>query len=279
VNPVHQLTAGIKVSKAGRSAVGGTFLELGTGRRINMPIAYWIAGAQRVITIDINPYLKAELVKQDLDYIRMNREEIGHLFSSAIYENRLNALLEFAETKWNLDDLLKFCSIEYIAPADATQLTLPFGSIDFYISFGVFEHISPEIIKAILDEGNRLLRESGLFIHEIDHGDHFMYSDNSISSLNFLQFSHDEWNRLAGNRYMYMNRLRVDDFQKMFKEANQRILLTEAEKDSSAIELLRNGKISLDKAFQGKSADVLATILSFIVAEKSSYQGMAPNDF
>ena len=75
LNPMSRLEAGIetcnRIEKIGRSFVGATFLEIGTGRRINTPLAFWLLGAEKVVTVDLNPYLKEELVKNDLDYIQI----------------------------------------------------------------------------------------------------------------------------------------------------------------------------------------------------------------
>ena len=65
-----------------------------------------------------------------------------------------------------------------------------------------------------------------LFIN-IDYSDHFSHSDKSISSVHFLQFSDGKCNKIAGNRYMYMNRLRHDDFVSLFQDLNNHILINE----------------------------------------------------
>ena len=92
-----RLEAGIaacnRIEKIERSFVGATFLEVGTGRRINTPLAFWLLGAERVITVDLNPYLKEELVKNDLDYIQKNKIEIQNLFEGRIFNDRLNSAL------------------------------------------------------------------------------------------------------------------------------------------------------------------------------------------
>jgi hypothetical protein len=66
--------------------------------------------------------------------------------------------------------------------------------------------------EKIINEGNRILSEEGLFVHLIDCSDHFSHNDKSISRINFLQYNVTQWNKLAGNRYVYVNRLRHDDF-------------------------------------------------------------------
>ena len=50
-----------------RSVSGSTIFELGTGYRLNVPIALWMMGARKIYTVDLNPYLKWELIQGDLD--------------------------------------------------------------------------------------------------------------------------------------------------------------------------------------------------------------------
>ena len=141
-------------------------------------------GADKVISVDLNPYLKEELVKADLDYIQKNKIKIEKLFGDYIFNDRLNSLLNYIRSEYNLVNLLKFINVEYISSGDASQLPLSSQSINFHTSYTVFEHIPPEIPKAILIEGNRILKDNGLFVHKIDYSDHFSHSDKSISSIN-----------------------------------------------------------------------------------------------
>ncbi|MFM6054304.1 MAG: hypothetical protein ACKPA7_22215 [Sphaerospermopsis kisseleviana] len=54
---MSRLQAGIETCKrienVGQSPVGATFLEVGTGRRINTPLAFWLLIAERIITVDL----------------------------------------------------------------------------------------------------------------------------------------------------------------------------------------------------------------------------------
>jgi hypothetical protein len=228
-------------------------------------LALWLVGARSVTTVDINQYLKEELVQEDLDYIRIHRDEVEQLFGGRIHDGRLDRLLEFAARPWRLDGLLALCDIEYMAPASAAALRLSPLTIDCHISSEVFEHISPDILRDIIEEGKRTLKKDGLFIHRIDYSDHFAHSDGSISPINCLQFTDHQWSRIAGNRYMYMNRLRCDDFGRLFEEAGLRMLTAEHDEDPAVLEQLRHGDIKLNQAFAGKSDKVLCTTASWMV--------------
>src|SRR5574341_1571840 len=84
--PLSRLQAGIKIAQVirqhGRDLRSSTVLEIGTGTQINLPLALWLAGASRSVTVDLHPYLKAELVFDDIVYIRRNRQEVETLFEA-----------------------------------------------------------------------------------------------------------------------------------------------------------------------------------------------------
>lgn len=270
LNPESRLKAGIamakKIAEHGKSVPGVDILEVGTGRRLNLPIAFWLMGARRIVTVDLNHYLREELVDADLKYIFRNQGQIFKLFEGLQYQDRLNELLALISKAPRLSELMKFLNIEYIAPVDARRLPLDSESIDLHISFTVLEHIPPEVLKGIFGEGKRILRKDGLFVHRIDYSDHFSHSDPSISAINFLKFSEEQWARIAGNRFMYMNRLRADDFEELFQEMKLRILSNHKIRDDKLTKLLSQGLISLDQRFKSKPIEVLATIGSLVVA-------------
>jgi SAM-dependent methyltransferase len=154
----------------------------------------------------------------------------------------------------------------YLAPADATRLSMPAGSVDFHVSYTVLEHIPPSVLGDILREGRRVLRPEGLFVHRIDFTDHFSHSDPAISSVNFLQFSELRWAWWAGNRFMYHNRLRVDEFADIVRDAGLTTRSLETVTDPRAMEAIRNGTIRLDPRFAGKAPEVNATSSAWLVA-------------
>lgn len=272
INPVSRLLAGIgtinKIQEQNHDVLGKTFLEIGTGRRLNVPIALWLCGAAKIVTVDLNPYLKEELVLQDIAFIRQARIDIKSLFGNhaktEIFQERFYQLIR---TRFTLESLLKTINIEYLAPGDATQLALSPQSVDYHTSFAVFEHIPPQILEAILREGKRVVKQGGLFVHFIDFSDHFEQRDKSISEVNFLQFSDAEWDSYAGNRYMYQNRLRVDDYQQLFTGAELKLLSTDATVSPMAVEALKSG-LPVHEKFKHKSLEINATVDAWIVASQ-----------
>jgi SAM-dependent methyltransferase len=183
-------------------------------------------------------------------------------------EERLQELITFVRSQpnYNVQEVLCICHITYNAPADAISLPCADQSIDFHTSYTVFEHIPPSVLRNILLEGNRVIRTGGAFVHRIDYSDHFSHSDKSISPANFLKFSTTEWDKIAGNRYMYMNRLRHDDFLELFKAVNHHILLDEPNLDRELLQMIKQGKPDLHDDFRGKSSEAIATTGAWIVS-------------
>ncbi len=273
VDPVSKLRAGIDawthLVKKGRDPSGKVFFEVGTGRVPLMPMAFWLMGSEQTITVDLNPYLKEELVGECLQYVVNNKNEISNLFGPLLNRTRFEDLIRFGRrSRFSLQDFLEQCHINYIAPGDAADTSLSDGTIDFHTSYTVFEHVPCNQLVRILEEGKRLMKEDGLFIHRIDYSDHFSHSDRNITAINFLQYSDTEWDWIAGNRYMYMNRLRHDDFIDVFHSAGLKILNTYPDSDSRILEMLKRRRFQLDDRFQNRSPEILSITASWILSRK-----------
>ena len=272
LNPIDGFKAGIEtreiINAQGRDIRDKVILEIGTGRRINTPIALWLLGAGKVITVDINPYLKLELVRDDLRYVSENQEEIRALFKNRILEERFSLLLDAARKGLGLAGILELFHVRYMAPMDASRLDLPEKSVDYLISYNVFEHIPPGVIDSILKEGSRVIRDDGLFVHRIDFSDHFAHQDKSINFVNYLRYDDSEWGRIVHNHFMYMNRLRVDDMEELFERAGQRIVSSYPYQHPEVLDLYKRGEIRLAEKYRHKSEHSICTIDSWIVSEK-----------
>ena len=193
MDPTDRLVAAIEawklVADSGRAPIGAVFFEVGTGHTPMMPIGFWLMGAGRIITVDLNPYLRDDLVHESLRYIGANQAAIRARFGDLLQPDRLDSLLRLARQRsFSLARVLELCCIEYASPADAARTGLPANSVDVHTSFTVLEHIPPDVLSAILQEGRRFVRDAGVFVHRVDYTEHFSHSDSSISPINFLQY-------------------------------------------------------------------------------------------
>jgi SAM-dependent methyltransferase len=237
---------------------GKTVLEVGTGRMVDLPIGMWLCGAARVITVDLNRYLSPTLVAEARDIVRRAPEKVVDLFGrkdDALFQERLSVLIG---THVPDGKVLNAMNIEYMSPADAAHLPLAAGSIDMHVSHTVMEHIPENVLAAILVEAKRIIAPGGLLIHNIDPSDHFSHDDASITRINFLRFTDAEWEMWGGNQFMYHNRLRAGDYERLFAEAGVRILGETRVVDDRSAEALVDG-FPLGDAFRNLDSNELAT--------------------
>lgn len=267
-DPMGSLREGLRlidaIEEAGGAVEGSVVLEVGTGQRIDIPIALWLCGAAEIVTIDVTAYLRLSLVQRDLEWMRAHREAVLALFGPharrPLFQQRFAVLMR-PET--DAAGLLETAGIRYL---HHDVRTLPFadGSVDYHVSNNVFEHVPPDELRAILREGARLVRRGGLLVHRVDFSDHFEEADRRISSVNFLRFSEREWERYAGNVYAYHNRLRIDEFRAVVAQAGLDVVECRAEVDPEALRALQAG-LPLDSRFAGKPAEVNATDNAVVV--------------
>jgi SAM-dependent methyltransferase len=261
-NPVEYFAAARRtiewIRQTGRDVEGMRFLEVGTGRNVNLPTALWLCGAAEVTTVDLNPYLSSALVFESNEYVRRHEAEVFEAFGAeaerAQFRERLAALLGF---KGDLAALLRLMNIRYLPRADAARLPLEDACIDAHVSFAVFEHIPAGVLARILTEARRILRPDGLLVHIIDPSDHFSHDDPEITAINFLQFGDDEWARRAGNKFMYHNRLRAFEYLELFARAGVNLIEQTQTIDEPSLRALQNG-FPLHRQFGHIPAEQLA---------------------
>jgi len=242
----------------GFSVSGKNVLEIGTGRALGVPTALWLCGAGRTVTVDLHRYLSPALVSICNRYLSQNAHKVRELWAGSLddklFDDRTQQLQNFSG---NLDSFLKLIDTEYLAPADARHLEVADDSFDLHFSYAVFEHVPAPEISAILKEARRVLRPGGLLLHSIDLSDHFAYGDDSITKINFLQFSDQQWSRWAGNQYMYHNRLRASEMFKLFEDAGVQIKRKAQTLDERSLQALQRG-FSLDPRFVSAVPEELA---------------------
>lgn len=241
-------------------------LEIGTGRPFGLPIGLWLQGCENIITTDLNCYLRNEVVMQSISYIRENYKKILDLFwRTKLHFNCIEVRLRKLISVKSIEDFNDFINIRYDAPADARNLSYESSSFDIICSSSLFEHVPPEIISAILEEMKRLLSPRGVMIHFINTADHFGPSpyepcaDDTITTVNFLQFSDTDWEKIARNKFNYHNRLRAHDYLELFNQKGFTVLDSEQTLDNIAYEFLKNNRnFNIDSRFKKYSIEQLA---------------------
>jgi hypothetical protein len=96
-------------------------------------------------------------------------------------------------------------------------------------------------------------------VHIVDLSDHFSHDDPSISAINFLRFSSEQWARLGGNEFAYTNRLRASQLAEIYRGAGFDIVRETQDKDDLARRVLGDG-FPLHEDFARFTADDVVTI-------------------
>ena len=245
---------------------GADIAEVGTGWIPVIPVGFWLSGARRLWTFDMNRHLRMGLLCEFLRWTLDKRDELTELWRGVVsprdLDDRLDLLEQLCDTP---AEFLAEAQIEYVAPGDATCTGLPDSSVDIHYSAYTFEHIPREAIRDILREAHRILRPGGAAIHYIDMSDHFSHADPSITSVNFLRFDEREWARYGSNRFAYHNRLRADDYMVTFDESPLDVVDARHIIDHKAAEALQDG-FPLASRFKDRPMEALACEAIEIVA-------------
>lgn len=177
--------------------------EFGAGKNLAQNI-FFSSTVDQQIVVDLFPMLEIDLVNAAIrDLSAIGVETRGEVTS--------------------IEDITAIYNISYRAPADAADSRLPEGSVDAVVSTNTLEHIPRDVISRIWSEAFRILRPGGIVSSKIDYADHYAKTDRSISRLNFLTFSEQDWQRYNHHCH-YQNRLRHGHHKNLLVQAGFEIV-------------------------------------------------------
>lgn len=214
----------------------GPIFEFGAGKSLaqNLFLSEFI-GEQ--IVVDLNPML-------EIDSVELARSQLAKdcKFKSNGRIKQLSDLEEYG--------------IFYKSPYDASDTEFVDGYFDACISTDTLEHIPKSNIEKIFSEVYRILKYDGIVSAKIDYSDHYAHTDKSISLLNFLKFDEQTWQKFNHSCH-YQNRLRHNDYLRIFKEAGFSIIAQDLVYDDEAF--LGKPKINIDgdETWKATSAHIL----------------------
>lgn len=255
------LVEGLK--EMGAEPEGLRLLEVGSGWMPVLPVCFSLAGASSCTTVDVTRHMNAGLTFRMLaaleEYLpaiaEASRRSLGQVTSD--YK-----ALRSART---LEELLERARIDYISPADARSTGLSDNVLDVVFSNNVFEHVPRDVLAGILSESRRILKPGGISMHCTNCADHYAYFDRSITFLNYLSYSEQEW-EFWNNKLLYQNRLRPEDFARLATEAGLEVPLEKMRTRPELLRVLPGMRIAPE--FQHYSAEQLCSTSSMIGAVK-----------
>lgn len=243
----------------GRAVQGSVVVEIGTGWKPILPVAYWLAGAARIISVDQERLLDAHTIGQGVRFVLARREQVAARIAGEGLAERL-ARLDAAVAGGQ--DLLEVMAIDYRAPFDFRRL--PDDTADLIVSRDVLEHVPEGILAQLLAESRRILRAGGMHCHTIDMSDHWEHGDKSISRINFLQYEGALWDFACLNPQNYQNRLRRFEYVDLFRKAGLDVLAVSGAPDPRALEAA--GRLALCRRYIGVAREELAVLTTTLIA-------------
>ncbi len=173
-----------------------TFLEIGAGRDLTVPLALRMLGVGKILTTDVKRLAK-------LDLVNAAAKMVAAELAAPIPEFK----------SWSQ---LEAFGISYQAPFDASTEALP--DISAFVSNEVLEHVPPAVLRAIFAKVATRMRPGAVSLHSIDYSDHYA-RDGAVSRYNFLQFGDAEWGPFNHSMH-YVNRLRHSEYVKIMRDAD-----------------------------------------------------------
>jgi len=238
-----------------------TFYEFGAGWEMTIPLAFYAAGVEHQIVVDIRNLLRPMLVNNTIEkYQRMASDSVF----LRIPERHVDGRRHQFQTK------LKECyGIDYRAPCDAKLTGIETNSIDVITSTSTLEHIPFRSLQLILRECHRILRDDGLVSFIIDYTDHYSYFDSSISRYNYLKYSDAQW-ALFNNGLHFQNRLRHCDYLDLFRAAGFEVV-DEQHPEATDTEMKAIARLPLAKKFECYALHELAVSFSLTLIRKAKH--------
>jgi hypothetical protein len=256
------------LTKAGHTLHDRIAVEIGSGWVPVMPMLFWLHGLKSCHTHDVTALLKTSLVVESArQFVTLYEKPAAGRADAPInlYADRLASLRALMGRQADADDILRLCHIAYHAPVDTAATSHTDGSMDLLFSSTVLEHVPLLEIRRLFKEAFRLLQSDGLMLHLIDPSDHFGHSDRSISTLNFLTFSEEEFAKY-NTRFCYQNRLRVASYRQLIEDAGFEVIHWDVYVNESLLQQLPNLKIHHD--FADFSPEELCSTSVCVVARR-----------
>jgi SAM-dependent methyltransferase len=252
-----KLHVGFLQEYGGRPLEDASFYEFGAGWELSIPLTFYALGIERQVVVDIRPLVRADLVNDTIGKLQRWLGEGTFVRRPTKYLPKGSASLPL---------LKEYYGIDYLAPCDARRTGLEAISVDYITSTATLEHIPPEMIRAILRECHRILKDDGLMSFRIDYQDHYAYFDPHVSVYNFLRYSDQAW-RFFSPQLHYQNRLRHGDYIRLFLEADFEIVKEETvDGDEADLKILK--AMPLAEQFKSYSLHELAVRASNLLLRK-----------
>jgi hypothetical protein len=250
-------------------------LEIGTGWFPYMPVVAYIYGAKNIITVDLNPWLSNETLRQTIKSILNNSEQLTNniKLNNTEANKNLIRLKSIYDQDLSFQETLKKLNINYMHGFDVCLLELKDADkIDLVFSSNVLEHIEESALKNIHKHVIKISTDNTLAVHRFNPADHYSYL--SGSSISFLTIPDLLWKIYRSGGIAYHNRLRTIEHSEIIQAAGWSKLLWADAVDVKVADRVKNGELRLNHKYKGMSAEEVCAFYSWMVLSKAEANQM-----
>lgn len=206
--------------KSGVSVEGKDLAEIGSGWHPVLGPLFIGMGARSVRLTDISPHFCARFINESIVYLISKSKEVSELCGvpAATLEERWRKLLP-RNDDWR--EPFEANGLTYHAPLYFDKTGWANESLDLIYSNSCICYIPRGPLQAVFHESARLLRKGGFVTHNVDP------VDILSGTMQFLNYSEEEWDRIGNSKLHYQNRIRPATFTKFAEDAGLRIVYEE----------------------------------------------------
>jgi hypothetical protein len=257
------------LAASGQTLKNADVLEIGPGMTPSPALLCVLGGSRSVTLLDTQRLLDRRAVMLTLEGFREHADEIAE----ALHVDRDQIRSRLADTGagLSLDALLDHFKIAYLAPQDLTRTAIGARSLQVILSRAVLEHIPPDALRNMLARCRELLRDGGVMAHIIDNSDHRQHGDSRLSPVDFLRYSDRAYRVLSAlHPRNYQNRLRHDDYLRLFRNAGFEIVRDVSAPDPRALQDLQTMPLASKYAASSREDLAILTCLLIVRPAKSA---------
>jgi SAM-dependent methyltransferase len=232
---------------------GATMLEIGSGKEFGLALLLLAIGARRVVNVEIDPYG----FLRDASLYRLLVERASSAGLPLTWPPRglrVDGDRVEPDPEW----------IGLYLDRSATSIPEPDGCFDVTFSISVLQHVRRDDVAPLARELLRLTRPGGMGYHRLDLVD--LYHKRT-EPFRHLRYAPEQYERMYNRRGTYSNRYRMDDFERIFREAGFREVAFEDVRKMDT-ELLARWRPSFHEEFRSKDPEILRATICMLVATR-----------
>jgi len=143
-------------------------------------------------------------------------ERLGELDRPAEQVEHARGVLDRVLACASFEAVYEALSFRYVLGVEHAYQSIADGTLDLIFSSDVLEHVPASATLGMLQQHHRMLKPGGATAHQIVMTDHLRIYDRSVHPKNYLRYSDRTWQLLFANDVQYINRLQVNDWQRLF---------------------------------------------------------------